>query len=99
MFTHNMAKNFHIIFNFFPHPIRSPVSGYGGIGDYPKEIGELPQLHGIQYTCGAITKDHTSGYCKNSKKGAGTMRVVKKGKKKVVKLWVTLDNWLMLGTH
>ena len=25
MFTHNMAKNFHIIFNFFPHPIRSPL--------------------------------------------------------------------------
>ena len=25
MFTHNMAKNFRIIFIFFPHPIRSPV--------------------------------------------------------------------------
>ena len=25
-FTHNVAKNFHIIFNFFPHPIRSPAS-------------------------------------------------------------------------
>ena len=23
MFPHNMAKNFRIIFNFFPHPIRS----------------------------------------------------------------------------
>ena len=27
MFPHNMAKNFRIIFTFFPHPIRS--HGYG----------------------------------------------------------------------
>ena len=50
------------------------------VGDCPKETGELPQLHGHQYTHGANAKDHALGYCKNFKKGTGTMRVVKRKK-------------------
>ena len=52
MFPHNMAKNFRIIFNFFPHPIRSHVSGLS------LRFEEGVTLKISPVTCKYMTKGH-----------------------------------------
>ena len=52
MFTHDMAKNFRVIFKFFPHPIRSPVLARCAKGlDLVVEVLNIVVISSMHWSC------------------------------------------------
>ena len=81
----------------------------GALGTVSRRLESFLGCMGVSTPVELIQKKHAPGYCKNFKKGAGTMGVAKRKKNKnkktenetescEFKLWMTLGNWLMFGT-